>query len=75
MIITIAEARKLIGEKQNEYTDTQVEEIVNVFTFFTDLAIDCYVESKKAREGGGETCQQHNLRKGNLSQQAKEDTP
>ena len=50
MIITIPEARKILGETASKYTDAQIEEIINVFVFFTDLAIDSYIDSKKGKD-------------------------
>lgn len=43
MIITIQEARKLIGKGYTKYTDEQVEEIINTLYAVSDLAIDSWI--------------------------------
>ena len=40
MIISISEARKIIGESHKSYTDEQIEEIIHILTAIADLAID-----------------------------------
>jgi ABC-type iron transport system FetAB ATPase subunit len=43
MIITIKEARKLIGKGDAEYTDQEIEEIIYTFTALSDVAIDSWL--------------------------------
>ena len=43
MIITIEEARKLIGKKHSKYTDEQIAEIINTLYAVSDLAIDSWI--------------------------------
>ena len=47
MIISIAEARQLMGKASKKYSDVQVEEVLNIFEFMADIAIDCYVLRRK----------------------------
>ena len=47
MIVSVREARKILGKEAKQYTDEQIEEIVNLFTAISDLAIDSYLEKKK----------------------------
>jgi len=50
MIVSVQEARKILGRSGRDYTDQQVEEIINLFVAISDLAIDSYLEKK--RQGG-----------------------
>ncbi len=43
MIITVQEARKLIGKEHTKYTDEQIEEIIYAFTALSDMAIDSWL--------------------------------
>ncbi len=43
MIITIQEARKLIGKGHSKYTDKQIEEIIDNFYAISNLAIDSWL--------------------------------
>lgn len=43
MLITIEEARKLIGEGHTKYSDEQIEEIINTLYVISDLAIDSWI--------------------------------
>lgn len=43
MIISIEEARKLIGKEANKYTDEQMAEMVNTLAVLADLAIDSWL--------------------------------
>lgn len=50
MILTIKEARELLGEKGSKYSDGDLEEIINLFSHLADLIIDQYLAQKKTRE-------------------------
>lgn len=55
MVITIKEARELMGKNADKYTDEQVEEMVNTLSVLSDLAIDSWLaktpeERKKFKE-------------------------
>ena len=51
MIISIEEARQLMGKTNKKYSDVQVEEVLNIFEFMADMAIDCYlIQRKKLKE-------------------------
>ena len=52
MIISIAEARKLMGKTSSKYSDGQIEEVINIFEFMADMAIDCYLIKRKKKNGG-----------------------
>ncbi len=43
MIITIKEARKLIGKEHSKYSDDQIEEIIYTFSALSDMAIDSWL--------------------------------
>ena len=47
MIVSVQEARKILGRSGREYTDQQVEEIINLFVAISDFAIDSYLEKKR----------------------------
>lgn len=47
MIVSVREARKILGKAAKQYTDEQIEEIVNLFAAMSDLAIDSYLEKKR----------------------------
>lgn len=47
MLITILEARKIIGEANNQYSDEQITEVINIFTLLADLAIDNSIAKRK----------------------------
>lgn len=47
MIISIEEARKLMGESSKKYNDKQIEEVINIYDFLADMAIDCYLIKRK----------------------------
>lgn len=49
MIITVEEARKLMGEAHKKYTDKQIEEVINVFDFMADMSIDCFLIKRKKK--------------------------
>lgn len=56
MIITIKEARQLMGEKADKYTDEQLVEVINTMGFLADMAIDVWLaktpeERKKFKAG------------------------
>lgn len=53
MIVSVEEAREILGKAGQEYTDDQVEEIINLFVAISDLAIDSYIEKKKLRKEEG----------------------
>lgn len=49
MPVTIAEARKIMGKDAQEYSDTQLEEVINLLTVLADMAIDSFVAKKKQK--------------------------
>lgn len=51
MLITITEARKIMGDTNRKYSDKQLEEILNLFYALCNLIIDRYLEIKNK---GGE---------------------
>ena len=52
MIISIVEARELMGKSSSKYSDNQIEEVINIFEFMADMAIDCYLIKRKKKNGG-----------------------
>lgn len=46
-ILSIEEARQLIGKTQAKYTDSQLEDVINIFTVLSDFVIDTYLEKRK----------------------------
>jgi hypothetical protein len=38
--MTIEKARKILGKKAENYTDEQIQEILNTLTVLADIAID-----------------------------------
>ena len=52
MIISVVEARELMGKVNAKYTDSQLEEVINIFEFMADMAIDCYLIKRKKKMGG-----------------------
>ena len=56
MIISVAEARELMGQDvARKYTDSEVEELISVLSAIANLAIDSYIGMKqKQRQKGGE---------------------
>ncbi len=50
MLITITEARKIMGEKNHNYSDKQINTILDDLYALSNLIIDLYVEDK--RKGG-----------------------
>lgn len=54
MIIPITEARELMGKANTKYSDSQIEEVINIFEFMADMAIDCYLIKRKKKAEGGE---------------------
>lgn len=46
MILTIKEARELLGEKGSKYSDGDLEEIINLFSYLADLIIDQYLAQR-----------------------------
>lgn len=49
MIITVEEARRLMGEASKKYTDKQIEEVINVFDYVADMSIDCFLVKRKEK--------------------------
>ena len=47
MLVSVKEARKILGKEAKQYTDEQIEEIVNLFAAMSDIAIDSYLEKKR----------------------------
>lgn len=52
MIISIEKARKIMGPANKNYTDTELEEIINILVVLSDIAIDSYIEKQKKLKGG-----------------------
>jgi hypothetical protein len=50
MIVSVQEARNILGSKGEDYSDDQIEEVLNLFVALSDLAIDSYLEKKKLRK-------------------------
>lgn len=50
MIVSIQEAKEILGSKGRDYTDAQIEEIINLFVAISDLSIDSYLEKKKQQK-------------------------
>ncbi len=46
MLITIKEARKIIGDSNLKYTDKQIQEIIDHLYVLSNLIIDRYIEIK-----------------------------
>ncbi len=49
MIISVEEARKIMGEVNKKYRDEQIEEVINIYDFLADMAIDCYLIKRKKK--------------------------
>ncbi len=47
MILTIAETRKLLGEKSSKYTDDDLVDMINLLTCIADLIIDQYLAKRE----------------------------
>ncbi len=47
MLITIAQARQIMGDANSKYSDQQMEEILNVLYALCNLIIDEYIRTKK----------------------------
>ena len=52
-IIKISEARKLMGKTNKKYSDEQIEEVINIFTVLSDMAIDSYLEKRRQKRAEG----------------------
>lgn len=52
MIISIKEVRKIMGTANKNYTDAELEEIINILIVLSDIAIDSYIEKQKKLKGG-----------------------
>lgn len=51
MIISIKEAREIMGkEASRRYTDSDIEELINVLSVMANLAIDSYIEIKRKKK-------------------------
>lgn len=46
MLIAIAEARKIMGAANEKYSDSQIQEILDLFYALCNLIIDRYLEIK-----------------------------
>lgn len=46
MLMTIEEARKIMGTAGKKYTDEEIQEIINLFYALSNLVIDRYIEAK-----------------------------
>lgn len=47
MIITIKEARKIMGKANVKYSDAQIQEILDLFYALSNIIIDQYLEVKR----------------------------
>ena len=50
MLITISEARQIMGDANSKYSDKQLEEILYLFYALCNLIIDRYLQDRN--EGG-----------------------
>lgn len=50
MLITITEARKIMGKPNEMYSDTQIQEILDLFYALCNLIIDRYLDDKSERD-------------------------
>lgn len=66
MIIPVAEARELMGKAAKQYTDQQLEEVINIFDFLADMSIDCYLLKRKERLENNKTNEDKNLSPNNF---------
>lgn len=46
MLITIQEARKVMGKANEKYSDLQIQEILDLFYALCNVIIDRYLETK-----------------------------
>lgn len=46
-MITIQEARKILGKNAEDLSDAELLELINTFTVMSDIAIDQYLLKKK----------------------------
>ena len=46
-MLTITRCRKILGKAAEKMTDTEIEELRNVFIVISDIAIDSYLAKKK----------------------------
>ena len=46
MLLTIDEARKILGQDAEKYSDSEMEYIIDFYYALSNIAIDCYLESK-----------------------------
>lgn len=49
MIISIEEARQLMGEANKKYSDQYIEDVINIFDFLADMSIDCFLVKREKR--------------------------
>lgn len=49
MIISVEKARKIMGKSNKKYRDEQIEEVINIYDFLADMAIDCYLIKRKKK--------------------------
>ena len=47
-IITIKEARKILGNIESKYSDIQIKELISIFSLISDLSIDSYLRNKQS---------------------------
>lgn len=50
MIISIQQARQIMGDANRKYTDKQMEEILNVLYALCNLIIDEYIKTQHAKK-------------------------
>lgn len=46
MLITIDEARKMLGKDAEKYSDLEMEFIIDFYYALSNIVIDCYLEGK-----------------------------
>lgn len=45
VVVSVEEARKIMGESNNNYTDKEIEEVIAMLTLLSDIAIDNKIKS------------------------------
>ena len=50
MIIPIEKARQILGDKEKNYNDQEIEEAINVLTVLADIAIDDFIAKRNFRK-------------------------
>jgi len=47
--MTIVEARKVLGDDANKYSDPEMQMIIDLYYAMSNLIIDCYLEVKNEK--------------------------